>query len=84
MTRYSVRCGLAGIYAGILKNANEWKSKNPVTDEAIEAVRDWLFQNMPKDQNVNGYAWMLKDGREVQLIVKVIEQKQEKKEEKDE
>ena len=84
MTRYSVRCGLAGIYAGILKNANEWKNKTPVTDEAIEAVRDWLFQNMPKDQNVNGYAWMLKDGREVQLIVKVIEQKQEKKEEKDE
>lgn len=71
MAKYSIKCGLANIYAGILKNKNEWKSKTPVTDEAIEAVRDWLFQTMPEGQTVNGYSWNTKDGKEIQLIVKI-------------
>ena len=77
MTRYSVRCGLAGIYAGILKNANEWKTKTPVTEEAIDAARDWLFQNMKEGENINGYTWKMKDGREIQLILRIQKPEEE-------
>ena len=38
MAEYHVGCGLAGIYAGTLKNNNEWKNKSDVTDEALCAV----------------------------------------------
>ena len=43
MSEYHVSCGMFGIYAGtVKKNGTEWKDKTRVTDEAIEAVRDWL------------------------------------------
>ena len=39
MAQYHVGCGIAGIYAGIMKaNGYEWKTKSNVTDEAIVAV----------------------------------------------
>ena len=38
MPQYHVGCGLAGIYAGILKKPGEWKVKNEVTDEAVSSV----------------------------------------------
>ena len=44
MDEYHVSCGLAGIYAGTIKeNGKEWLNKTCVTEEAIEAVRDWLM-----------------------------------------
>lgn len=44
--KYSVGCGLFGIYAGILKpNGKEWKDKTDVTTEAISAVADYLLIN---------------------------------------
>lgn len=44
MSEYHVSCGMFGIYAGTVKrNGTEWKDKTRVTDEAIEAVRDWLL-----------------------------------------
>lgn len=44
MSEYHVSCGMFGIYAGtVKKNGTEWKDKTRVTDEAIEAVRDWLL-----------------------------------------
>ena len=42
MAEYHVGCGLAGIYAGTLKNNNEWKNKSDVTDEALCAVAQYL------------------------------------------
>lgn len=45
MTRYRVGCGLNGIYAGILKNEDEWKTKSDVTDEAVSAVAQYLIEN---------------------------------------
>ena len=42
--KYSVGCGLFGIYAGVLKpNGKEWKDKTDVTTEAISAVAEYLL-----------------------------------------
>ena len=42
--KYSIGCGLAGIYAGILKpNGEEWKEKTDVTIEAMGAVAQHLI-----------------------------------------
>lgn len=44
--KYSVGCGLFGIYAGVLKsNGKEWKEKTDVTTEAVSAVADYLLMN---------------------------------------
>lgn len=47
MAEYHVGCGALGIYAGTLnrKNKNLWQSKTECTDEAINAVRDWMIIN---------------------------------------
>ena len=43
MAEYHVGCGIAGIYAGVKKNEEEWKSKSDVTDEATAAVAEYLL-----------------------------------------
>ena len=78
MAEYHVSNGLAGIYAGTLKpnNKTEWKDKSICTDEAIEAVRDYMVQDClgglscSKASN-GGYEWTLKDGRKVKLMISV-------------
>ena len=45
MAVYHVRRGLAGIYAGTLKNGDEWKNKTDVTNEAIIEVALYLLEN---------------------------------------
>lgn len=73
--KYHVGCGAFGIYAGTLKNKEEWKDKSDCTDEAIEAVRDYLIQECLDGLNSNkttgGYSWKLKDGRTVKLIIAI-------------
>lgn len=77
--RYHVGCGTFGIYAGTLKNENEWRDKSDCTDEAIEAVRDYLIQEclggfLHSDKpNIGGYSWKLKDGRTVKLMIEIEE-----------
>lgn len=73
MAEYHVGCGLAGIYAGTLKakKQDEWLNKSLVTEEAIEAVRDYLFMNMKSGDTTYGYSWKRKDGRTVELVVRV-------------
>mgnify|MGYP001302404918 CR=1 FL=1 len=78
MADYHVGCGLAGIYAGTLRTPNEWCNKSEVTDEAINAVRDYMVEeclgglDCSKAKN-GGYAWTLKDGRTVELRVSILE-----------
>ena len=44
--KYSVGCGLFGIYAGVLKpNGKEWKEKTDVTMEAMSCVAQYLLEN---------------------------------------
>ena len=46
MAKYSIGCGLAGIYAGILKpNGYEWRNKTEVTKEAMGAVAQYMVEN---------------------------------------
>lgn len=78
MAEYHVGCGIAGIYAGVLKSKEEWTDKTECTDEAIVAVRDYMTDECLGGINGNkttgGYQWKLKDGRTVQLIVKIIDE----------
>lgn len=75
MAEYHVGCGAFGIYAGTLKkNGREWLNKTDCTDEALEAVRDYLVQEAEmKNKNTWGYEWGRKDGKFVELIVKIRE-----------
>ena len=78
MADYHVGCGIAGIYAGtIKKNGIEWQNKSCVTDEAIEAVRDWFVSNINERTGSYGFSWKFKDGRTVKLIAKIDEGEQE-------
>ncbi len=79
MTEYHVGCGLAGIYAGILKDIDEWKDKTECTREAIAAVRDYMVDsllggiNCPNG-NTGSYQWELRNGKKIRLTVKVIDE----------
>lgn len=73
MSEYHVGCGMFGIYAGtVKKNGTEWKDKTRVTDEAIEAVRDWLLSGTQfNNKTSNGYSWTTKEGNTVTLKVSI-------------
>ena len=62
MTEYHVGCGAFGIYAGTLnKNGNMWRNKSDVTDEATNAVAQYLLQeNMVMNFSYNGKNYCLK------------------------
>ena len=40
---YHVGLGVFGIYAGTLKNPNEWRNKSNVTNEALDSVAGYLL-----------------------------------------
>lgn len=81
MAEYHIGCGITAIFAGTLnKNKTMWTAKSPCTDEAIEAVRDYIVQNelggLNSEEQSAGYAWALKDGRTVELIVRVCDKEE--------
>lgn len=78
MAEYHVGCGAFAIYAGTLnsKNKSLWQNKTECTDEAINAVRDYMVDNCLggircSKANSDGYEWTLKDGRIVELRVTI-------------
>lgn len=78
MAEYHVGCGAFGIYAGTLnsKNKSLWRNKTECTDEAINAVRDYMVDNCLGGLDCRkaisgGYEWKLKDGRFVELRVTI-------------
>lgn len=78
MAEYHIGCGITAIFAGTLnKNKTMWLTKSPCTDEAIEAVRDYIVQNelggLDSKKQSAGYAWKLKDGRTLELVVRVCD-----------
>lgn len=76
MAEYHVGCGAFGhIYAGTLKkNGKEWQNRTECTDEALCAVRDCLYtEAVMENRTVHGYEWTGKDGRIVELLVKIRE-----------
>lgn len=77
MSEYHVGCGLAGIYAGVLKNRGEWKDKSECTEEAIETVRDYMVDEFLGGLDCSkatggGYTWHLEDGRVVELKINIF------------
>lgn len=73
MAEYHVSCGIMGIYAGtVKKNGKEWLNKSCVTEEAIEAVRDYMASNIHETGSF-GYSWKRKDGKTVKLIATIQE-----------
>ena len=77
MAEYHVGCGLFAIYAGTLnKDKTLWKNKTECTDEAINAVRDYMVTKLLggfdcRNGNTGAYVWMLKDGRKAELRVTI-------------
>lgn len=83
MVKYHVGAGLFGIYAGVLKNDNEWKDKVECTEEAIKAVRDFMVDDLLggincSKKNKSGYTWKLKDGRNVTLEIRIDDEEETK------
>ena len=79
---YHVGAGIfGGIYAGTFMPPKEgkptmWRNKSDVTNEAINAVCDYMLNNCIKEKEgktEGGYEWKRKDGKTVALIVKVVE-----------
>ena len=77
MADYHVGAGCFGIYAGTInKKGDLWQNKTECTDEAINAVRDYMVQELLGGLNctkassaaMNGH-W--KDGRIVELRVTI-------------
>ena len=67
MAEYHVGCGAFAIYAG---------NKTECTDEAIDAVRDYMVRECLggfdcSKAKSGGWSWKLKDGRTVELIVSI-------------
>ena len=77
MAEYHVGCGAFAIYAGTLnKSKTMWQNKTECTDEAINAVRDYMVDELLGGFNCSkakssGYEWTLKDGRIVELRVTI-------------
>ena len=70
MAEYHVGCGIAGIYAGTLKKSgNEWLNKSDVTNEAINAVVQYMYFKIPEDENGFAYGFKMRDGSYVRLKV---------------
>lgn len=84
MAEYHVGCGAFAIYAGTLEPRNKklWRNKTNCTDEAIEAVRDYMVTECLggfdcSKANSGGWEWKLKDGRIVELRITIKENKED-------
>lgn len=70
MAEYHVGFGIAGIYAGTLKQSgNEWRNKSDVTNEAINAVVQHMYFLIPEGENTFAYGFRMRDGNYVRLKV---------------
>ena len=87
MAEYHVGAGVFGIYAGTLNKAKTmWQNKTECTDEAINAVRDYMVGELIgglqcTKAKQSGYEWTLKDGRIVKLLVEITVAEKERERE---
>ena len=77
MAEYHIGAGLFGIYVGTLNKAKTmWQNKTECTDEAINAVRDYMVGELLggidcKKATKSGYEWTLEDGKIVKLLIEI-------------
>ena len=75
MADYHVGCGLFGIYAGILKkNGKEWTKKSDVTNEAINAVMQYMYWKVPEGERGFAYGVKTKEGKYLRLKIEVADE----------
>ena len=74
MPEYHVGCGIAGIYAGTIKKPGEWKTKSPVTDEALRATAEYMMGKIEKGHEAYEITWTNRTtGKKIVLTCNVIE-----------
>jgi len=78
MAEYHVGCGMAGIYAGTTnKDGTAWKNKSNVTDEALQAVAQYICDKNKDsgfdEKEFHGFNWHTLDGRVLRLCTRVEE-----------
>lgn len=87
MAEYHIGAGLFGIYVGTLNKAKTmWQNKTECTDEAINAVRDYMVGELLgglqcTKAKQSGYEWTLKDGRIVKLLIEITVAEKEREQE---
>lgn len=70
MSSYHVGWGLAGIYAGTLNpKGDTWRNKSDVTNEAIRAVVNYMYMQIPNGENCFAYGFKMRDGKYVRLKI---------------
>ena len=70
MSGYHVGCGLAGIYAGTLNpKGDSWRNKSDVTNEAINAVVNYMYMQIPNGEKCFAYGFKMRDGKYVRLKI---------------
>ena len=81
MAEYHVGSGVFGIYAGTVNPKRKdgiqtWKTKSEVTDEAINAVRDFMkLQAECEKSNYYSYIWEKDNGDKIVLSLEIKENK---------
>ena len=74
MPEYHVGCGMAGIYAGTISKPGQWKTKSPVTDEALRAVAEYMMRRIEKGHEAYEITWTNRTTeKKIVLTCKVIE-----------
>ena len=75
MAEYHVGCGIAAIYAGTLnKRGDMWVHKSNVTDEAVMAVMQHMYFELPEGEKKFAYAIKANDGKYLRLMLEVSDE----------
>jgi hypothetical protein len=75
MAEYHVGCGIAGIYAGVLKkNSDEWLHKSLVTKEVIDAVIGHMYFKIPDGERDFAYVGRMRGGEYVRLKIEISDE----------
>lgn len=70
MAEYRIGCGAFGIYAGVLKkNGIEWLHKTNVTNDAIGAVAEYMYKDIPDGKKTLAYGFRMRDGKFAELRI---------------
>jgi len=74
MAEYHVGCGLTGIYAGTLnKNGTAWRTKTKVTNEALNAVAEYMYGKIQEGEKSFAYGFITKGGKYLKLEIEVLD-----------
>ena len=65
---------MSGIYAGTISKPGVWKTKSPVTDEALRAVAEYMMGRIENGHEAYEITWTNRTtGKKIVLTCKVIE-----------